>query len=93
MDVKIFDPEEGDRDEKGLTPVRAGQLMLLERQKGRVGFVKFTDDTQLTLPQVPRTYTAAQIQDMLESTGILEQLEEKEALGLDATLVPAVGGG
>lgn len=87
-----MDPKHGDQVLE-LTPRKAAKLILEKRRENKVGFVKFSDDTQMDLPRVPRTYTGAQIQEMLERTGILQQLEEKDRLDVDATLVPIVGGG
>lgn len=92
MKVKIMDPEHGDQVLE-LTPKQAARTILTRRADGKVAFVKFSDGTQMDLPEVPKFYFASQILAMMENTGILQQLEEKDRLDVDATLVPAVAGG
>lgn len=73
----MLDPKTGDK-EQNLSPGMAMELILKEKDKGRLNFVKFSD---------------GQILKMMERAGILQQLEEKERLGVSATLVPAISGG
>jgi len=77
MKIRKLDPEYGDQVLE-LTPLEATDLILQEKEEGRVGFVKFSD---------------GQILEMMNRTGILEQLQEKESEGSMATIVPIIAGG
>ncbi|GAG16790.1 unnamed protein product [marine sediment metagenome] len=77
MKIRMLSPEHGDQILE-LTAVEATDLILEEREAGRVGFVKFGD---------------GQVLEMMERTGILQQLEQKEQNGVMATVIPHIAGG
>jgi len=77
LKIRKLDPKYGDQVLE-LTAVQATDLILEEKDAGRVGFVKFDD---------------GQILEMMERTGILQQLERKEQEGASATIVPIIAGG
>lgn len=75
MKVIFRDPKYG-HQELDLTPEETADFILEKKRLGRVGFVKFSDN---------------QVLEMMERTGILQQLEAKRDQAV--TIVPAVGGG
>lgn len=77
MKIRILSPKHGDQVVE-LAPQEATKLILQEKKAGRVGFVKFSD---------------GEIMEMMERTGILQQLERKEQEGASATIVPLIAGG
>jgi len=77
MKIRKLDPAYGDQVLE-LAPAEATELILAEKDVGRVGFVKFSD---------------GDILDMMNRTGILQQLEAKESSGAMATIVPIIAGG
>lgn len=77
MKIRRLDPRYGDQVLE-LTAMEATDLILEEKKEGRVGFVKFDD---------------GQILQMMERTGILQQLQEKERVGASAMIVPIIAGG
>lgn len=77
MKIRRLDPAYGDQILE-LTPEDATKLILEEKEKGRVGFIKFSD---------------GEILEMMTRTGILQQLREKESDKVSATIVPIIAGG
>ena len=77
MKIRVLSPQHGDQVVE-MAPQEATELILKEKSAGRVGFVKFSD---------------GDIMDMMERTGILQQLERKEQEGASATIVPLIAGG
>ena len=77
MKIRRLDPAHGDQILE-LSPEQATDLILSEKEEGRVGFVKFSD---------------GQILEMMDRTGILQQMEEKESSGVMASIVPIIAGG
>ena len=77
MKIRRLDPAYGDQVLE-LTPEQTTELILEEKEKGRVGFVKFSD---------------GEILNMMDRTGILQQIQEKESSGSMATIVPIIAGG
>ena len=77
MKIRVLSPKHGDQVLQ-LTASEATDLILSEKEAGRVGFVKFSD---------------GQILEMMERTGILQQLEQKEQENTSATIVPIIAGG
>ena len=77
MKIRRLDPQYGDQVLE-LSAVEATDLILEEKEKGRVGFVKFSD---------------GEVLQMMERTGILQQLEQKESEGASARIVPHIAGG
>ena len=77
MKIRVLSPKHGDQVLQ-LTASEATDLILEEKTAGRVGFVKFSD---------------GQILEMMERTGILQQLEQKEQENTSATIVPIIAGG
>ena len=77
MKIRKLDPAHGDQVLE-LAPAEAAEFILEEKDAGRVGFVKFSDGDVL---------------DMMNRTGILQQLEEKESEGVMATMIPFIAGG
>ena len=73
--LRILSPEHG-HQELVLEIAEAADYILEQKEKGKVGFVKFDD---------------GQILEMMERTGILQQLEEHD--DQQATIVPVVSGG
>ena len=77
MRIRVLSPKHGDQVLQ-LTAAEATDLILEEKEAGRVGFVKFSD---------------GQVLEMMERTGILQQLEQKEQENVSATIVPVIAGG
>ena len=77
LKIRMLSPFYGDQVVE-MAPLEATELILEEKEKGRVGFVKFSD---------------GDVMDMMERTGILQQLERKEQEGASATIVPIIAGG
>jgi len=77
LKIRKLDPAYGDQVLE-LSAAEATDLILEEKREGRVGFVKFDDGDVL---------------EMMERTGILQQLERKEQEGASATIVPVIAGG
>ena len=77
MKIRRLNPAYGDQVLE-LSPMEATDLILTEKEKGHVGFVKFSD---------------GDILDMMNRTGILQQIEAKESSGAMATIVPIIAGG
>lgn len=79
MKVKILDPRYGDQNVE-MTPQQLVNEIEARKESGRLGFVKFDDQTALE-------YETA------KKTGLLEYITEKERQGASATLVPVIAGG
>ena len=77
MKIRRLDPRLGDQVLE-MTAQEATDLILEEKKQGRVGFVKFSDGGVL---------------GMMERTGILQQLQEKEQAGISTMIVPIIAGG
>lgn len=75
--VKILDPEKGDRVETLQIPAAADLILQKQQEEDYpFGFVKWSD---------------GQILELMDRTGIIEQLEQRD--GEQITIVPNIGGG
>lgn len=100
--VRILDPEKGDQvypeegQEQDWTMDNAVDMILEQKAMGKLGFAKFEDNTLLDIQELQDLANETDESDvetleMMQRTGIMEQLEER--VDAEVTVVPPVGGG